>query len=144
VFSAAILRHLDSLGLVVFGRTGNDAFLEDLPDKPVIAVAAYTRPGGADTDGGHGYDEPAVQLLVRADPAGGRARSGYERAQAIRDALHGLSGVTLAAGTVDEVWLVQMLATSSEPVNIGDDPDNRPRWSVTFRAETYAPTALRP
>lgn len=148
MFSSAVLRHLDTLGLLTYGRAGTDAFLEDLPDKPVAAVAAFARPGGADTDGGHGYDEPGVQLLVRGDKTNpatpGRARSGYTRAQAIRDALHGLSGVTLAEGTEDEVYVVQMLATTSEPVNIGDDPDDRPRWSVTFRSEVFRPTALRP
>lgn len=148
MFASAIGHYLDSLGLVTYGRAGNDFYLEDLPDKPVAAVAAFTRPGGAETDGGHGYDEPAVQLLVRGDHTSpqtpGRARSGYQRARAIRDALHGLSSVTLAPGTEDEVYVVQLLATASEPTNIGDDPDNRPRWSVTFRAEVYRPTALRP
>jgi hypothetical protein len=135
------------VGLVVYGRAGTDAFLEDMPDKPVAAVAAFARPGGAETDGGHGYDEPAVQLLIRGDKTNpqtpGRARSGYDRALAIRDALHGLSGVTLAEGTDDEVYVVQCLATQSEPTNIGDDPDDRPRWSVPFRLEVFRPTALR-
>lgn len=147
MFAAAILRHLDARGLVVFGRTGTDAFLEDLPDTPVAAVAAFTRPGGADTDGGHGYDEPGVQLLVRGDhknPATpGRARAGYSRAKAIRRELHGLAGVMLAEGTEDAVWLVQLLAVTSEPVNLGDDKDDRPRWSIEFRGETFDPTALR-
>ncbi|TFV91407.1 minor capsid protein [Blastococcus sp. CT_GayMR16] len=148
MISSALLQYLDSIGIVVYGRTGNDAFLEDLPDQPVAAVAAFTRPGGADTDGGHGYDEPAVQFLVRGNKANpatpGRARAGYTRAVAIRDALHGLSGVTIAEGTDDEVYVVQCLATQSEPTNIGDDPDDRPRWSVPFRLEVYRPTALRP
>lgn len=144
MFSAAVLRHLDTAGLLVHGRPGADAFLETLPDTPAAAVAAYTRPGGADTDGGHGYDEPGVQLIVRGDGSGGRARSGYERAVALRAALHGLAQTMLADGTPDAVWLVQMLATTSEPVNIGDDPDDRPRWSITFRAEVYRPSTLRP
>lgn len=148
MISAALLHYLDSLGLVVFGRAGNDAFLEDLPDKPVAAVAVFARPGGADTDGGHGYDEPAVQFLVRGDHTSaatpGRARAGHTRAVAIRDALHGLAGVTIAKGTPDEAYVVQCLATQSEPTNIGDDPDDRPRWSIAFRMETYRPSALRP
>lgn len=144
MFSAAVLRHLDSAGLVVFDRAGTDAFLETLPDKPVRATAAFTRPGGTGTSGGHGWDEPAVQLLIRDDGATGRARAGYERAKGIRDALHGLSSLLLAPGTPDEVWVVQILATTSEPVNLGDDKDDRPRWSVTFDAEVRNPTALRP
>lgn len=146
MITAAILRHLDAAGLVTFGRTGNDAFLEDMPDKPVASVAAYSRPGGAETDGGNGYDEPGFQLIVRGDPGGGvgRARSGYTRAKAIRAALHGLSAVTLAPGTDDEVYLVQCLAVTSEPVNLGDDPDDRPRWTIDFRTEVWQPTALRP
>lgn len=143
---AAFLRYLDTAGLVVFGRTGTDAFIENLPDAPAAAVAAFTRPGGAETDGGHGYDEPGVQFLVRGDPTGvgGRYRSGYDRAVQIRRALHGLASVTLAEGTADEVWLVQCLATQSAPTNIGPDPDNRPRWSVEVRCEVYDPSPLRP
>jgi hypothetical protein len=148
VITAAFLRYLDDAGLLVYGRDGADAFLEDLPDVPVAAVAAFARPGGAETDGGHGYDEPGVQLLVRGDPddpdTPGRARSGFGRASAIRAALHGLHSVTLAEGTEDEVWLVQCLATQSQPTNLGDDPDDRPRWSIDFRTEVYQPTPLRP
>lgn len=143
MLTAAFLRHLDTRGLVVFDRAGTTAFLEDLPDKPVDAVAAYSRPGG-ETDGGHGYDEPGVQFLVRRGSGAGRARAGYDAAMAIRTELHGLASVTLAPGTPDEVWLVQCLATTSEPVNLGDDPDNRPRWSISFRTEVYRPSALRP
>jgi hypothetical protein len=147
MIAAALLRYLDAKGLVVFGRTGTNAFLETMPDKPVRSVAAFTRGGGAGTDGGHGYDEPAVQFLVRTDPkaqgATGRARDGYVWASQIRDALHGLSGVTIAAGTDDEVYVVQCLATQSEPTNIGDDADDRPRWSVPVQLEVYRPTPLR-
>lgn len=148
MITAALFLYLDTLGLVTYGRTGADAFLEDMPDTPVAAVAGFVRPGGAETDGGNGYDEPAVQFLVRGDKNNpltpGRARSGYQRAGAIRDALHGLSGVTLAPGTEDQVYVVQCLATQSEPTNIGDDPDDRPRWSIPFRLEVYRPTLLRP
>lgn len=144
MFAAALLRHLDSLGILVYGRPGTDGFLNALPDVPVDAVAAYGRPGGADTDGGHGYDEPAAQFIVRGDHKTGGRRAGYDRATAIRDALHGLSGVTIAAGTDDETYVVQCLATQSEPTDLGGDPDNRPRWSVPVRAEVYRPTLLRP
>jgi hypothetical protein len=148
VITAAFLRYLTAQGLVTYGEDNPDAFLEDMPDTPVAVVVAFARPGGAETDGGNGYDEPGVQILVRGDPddpgTPGRARSGYGRASAIRAALHGLHSVTLAEGTEDEVWLVQCLATQSQPINLGDDPDDRPRWSIDFRTEVYAPTALRP
>lgn len=145
MFAAALLRHLTGLGILTYGQAGADAFLNNLPDKPVEAVAVYGRPGAAETDGGHGYDEPAAQFIVRGDhkTIAGR-RAGYARAQQIRDALHGLSGVRLAAGTDDELWLVQCLVTQSEPTDLGGDPDGRPRWSVPVRAETYRPTVLRP
>lgn len=145
MFVVALLRYLDSLGIVVYGRAGTDAFLNNLPDVPVDAVGAYARPGGAETDGGNGYDEPGAQFIIRGNhkgPAGRRA--GWDRARAIRDALHGLSAVRLAAGTPDEMWVVQVLATTSEPVDIGGDPDRRPRWSVEVRGEVHRPTALRP
>jgi hypothetical protein len=148
VISRALLQHLDGLGLLTYGRHGADAFLEDLPDTPVAAVAAFARPGAADTDGGNGYDSPGVQFVVRGDPGNaqtpGRASSGFQRATAIRRALHGLTSQTIAEGTDDEVWLVQCLAVQSQPVNIGDDADNRPRWSVEVQCEVYDPTPLRP
>lgn len=144
MFVVALLRYLDTAGILVYGRTGADAFLNNLPDTPVDAVGAYGRPGGAETDGGHGYDEPGAQFIVRGNhkgPAGRRA--GWDRARSIRDALHGLAGVQIGTGA-DTMWLVQCLATTSEPVDIGGDPDNRPRWSVEVRAEVHRPTALRP
>lgn len=143
MITAAFLRYLNAQGLVVFGTTGTNAFLEELPDQPDVAVAAYARPGGADTDGGHGYDEPAVQFLVRGGTGTGKARPGYNKAKAIRDALHGLSQITLAPGTPDEVYLIQCLATTSEPTNIGDDNSDRPRWSITVRCEVRNVTPLR-
>lgn len=142
MFTAAVLHYLDTLGLVTFGRAGTDAFLEGFPDQPVRAVAAFSRPGGVATAGGWGYDEPSVQLLVR-DTGPGRARAGFERAARLRDALHGLASITLAPGTPDEVWVVQILATTSQPINLGDDKDDRPRWSITFDAEVRHQTALR-
>lgn len=148
MITRAFAHYLDGLGLLTYGRAGTDAFLEDLPDKPVASVGIYSRPGGAGTDGGHGYDEPGVQFVVRGDPndpdTPGRAASGYARAESIRKALHGLASVTLGEGTADAVWLVQCLATQSAPVNISDDADNRPKWSVEVRCEVYDPTALRP
>lgn len=145
MFVVALLRYLDTLGIVVYGRSGTDAFLNNLPDVPVNAVGAYARPGGAETDGGHGYDEPGAQFIVRGDHKAGQGRrAGWDRAKAIRDALHGLSAMRLAQGTADEMWLVQCLATTSEPVDIGGDPDNRPRWSIEVRGEVYRPTVLRP
>lgn len=141
MFTAAIARHLDTLGLGVHGRTGATIFLDDLPAKPYAAIGVYARPGAGETDGGHPYDEPAFQVLVREDTTS--YRPGYERAKAVRDALHGLAAVTLAPGTPDEVYVVQILATG-EPVNLSDDTSNRPRWAVSFRAEVLAPTPLRP
>jgi hypothetical protein len=147
VISRALLRYLDGLGLLVYGRHGADAFLEELPDKPVAAVGAFARPGAADTDGGNGYDSPGVQFLVRGDPddpqTPGRAGSGFTRAADIRKALHGLTSLTLAEGTADEVWLVQCLAVQSQPVSLGVDADNRPKWSVEVQCEVYEPTPLR-
>lgn len=144
MFVAALLRHLTTRDVLKYGTSGADAFVQNLPDKPVEAVGGYSRPGSAGTDGGHGYDEPGAQFIVRGDhksPAGRRA--GYARAQRIRDELHGLAGVTLAPGTDDEVYLVQCLATTSEPIDLGGDPDGRPRWSIEVRSEVYRPTALR-
>lgn len=141
MFTAAIARHLDTLGMGVHGRSGATIFLDDLPATPAAAMGVYALAGAGDTEAGHPFAEPGFQIILREDTTA--YRPGYEKIRAIRDALHGLSQQRLAPGTPDEVWVVQILATG-EPVNLGDDASNRGRWSQSFSAEIYDPRALAP
>lgn len=142
MFTAAICRHLHAQGLVTFDAEGADCFLETAPREPVNAVAVSARPG-SEASGGHGYDAPGFQVIVRADGDTGQAREGYERAAAIRDELHGVSAAPLGTGSVDETHFVSIHAESSAPVSLGRDDANRHRWSVSYRCEYRHVTALR-
>lgn len=138
MLTAAIARHLAELDPDLFGtfdEPGASIHLEQLPDEPVDAVGIFARPGPLD-DNLDGYDYEAVQILVRRDASGGRARSGYTVAKAIRDRLNGLRHVTLAPGTADEVRLVKCLTDDSGPYNLGDDANGRPRWAIRFTTQT--------
>lgn len=143
MLSVAVARHLHAAGLVVYGRAGADCFLEGWRPQPAGQVALFMRPGRAGTSGGDGWDWPGVQALVRADRPD-HARTSYERAVGLRDALHGLSHQWLDRGGPDEVWVTQLLATTSAPVSLGADTEGRLQWSVTFDGEVRNATALRP
>lgn len=133
MLSAALARHLDALDLVTFDAPGADAFLEDLPSDPVDAVGIFTQAGPRPVL----LRRPVVQVLVRADPnaSTGRARTGFERAQAILEALDGTGHAVWGAGSVDEVRVAWCLAQQSSPVDIGVDENGAPRWSVRFDVE---------
>lgn len=136
--TAAIARHLHSLGAVVFDQVGADCFLETLPTEPVDAVAVMSLPGGRDDY--EQWGRAGFQLVVRADGTTGQAREGYERAADLRAVLHGLRHVTLAPGTGDELRLVWCRAETRTPVSLGRDPEQRVKWAVTFDALVELPT----
>lgn len=143
MLTAAFARHLAALDPESFGTfdvADATIHLDQLPDQPADAIGIFARPGPVD-DMLDGYDREAIQILVRRDPAPGRARTGYEVAKDIRDALNGLRHVTLAPDTPDEVRLVKCIADDSGPYNLGDDPNARPRWSLRFTTQTVHDTA---
>lgn len=130
VLTAAIAHWLDAQGHGVYGRAGTNLFLEELPSSPVDAVSVGVKAApGPDLSG---YDRQGIQVVVRHKTGNGRARPGYERAQQLRDALHGLRHTTLAEGTPDEVRVVWCLADDGGPTNLGDDGTGVPRWSLRF------------
>lgn len=140
MLTAAFARYLDAQSLVVFDRDGADCFVETLPAEPVDAVGLWSRPGPhADLTE---LSRSGLQAVVRSTPDTGRARAGYTRCVALRDALHGLRHVTLAPGTEDEARLISCIARTDEPVNLGDDTNGRPRWSITFDLQTVHATPL--
>lgn len=142
MLTAAIARHLTTshpeLGLV-YDADGTNQFLQELPNAPTDAVAwLFSVSPPADLSDTR---VSGLQAIVRWTAGTGRARSGYQVARSILDTLHGLHGITLAPGTEDETVLVSLLADTAEPINLGDDTNGVPRWSLRFQAQTVAVTA---
>lgn len=144
MLTAAIARYLADLDETVYGTfsttEASTIHLEELPEKPVDAIAVAFKTGPPDNTG-DGYAREALQIIVRRQNTAGRSRTGYDVARSIRDALDGLRYVTLAEGTDDEVRLCWCLADDSGPVNLGDDANGVPRWSLRFTTLTKHDTA---
>lgn len=117
--------------------TGGTIHLSKMPAEldDGIAVQRY---GLGESDSTLDYDEIGVQVRVRGPR--GDTRVGEAKADAVYAALHGLGSRTLAGGT----WLQLMVGTQGGPIYIGDDPQDRPEWTVNFRAEiSRSTTGLR-
>lgn len=130
---------LSNLGLGSYtpaGTTG-DIYLTQAADTPdnAIAVARY---GGIESDSLLGYDQPTVQIRVRGDNIDPSVSE--QRAQAIYDALHGMSTRYLVPGGT---YLVLCIGTSGGPIYIGTDLKNRFEWSTNFRMEIRNASAQR-
>lgn len=136
MLTIAVAKHLNRAGLVVYGQSGADAFLEGFRPAPAAQVALFAREGRAGVPEGYGSEWPGVQALVRAG-APGVAQESYDKAMGLRAALHGLRQTRLDAGGPDEVWVVQCTATTAQPVSLGPDPEGRLRWSVTWDFQTH-------
>ena len=132
-----IALYLQSKGILTFDPNGvtGDTFIETMPDSPTNAVMLASF-GGDEPDIRHPYDTRRFQVLVRGgvDPRPAKAR-----AQAIYDALQGLSGVTLADGT----YVVAIGGVQSGPIRVGQDENNRHRFSLNFWVRLKAPTEHR-
>jgi hypothetical protein len=138
MLTAAVLRYLDSIDLVVFGRAGADAFLERAAEEADDAVAIVSQPGRESRL--DEYDWPDFQVICQSGP---QPRSAYDRAMRIRDALNGLRYVVLADGTPDRVDVNWIIAKQSAPVNLQVSTAGMFRYSLGYRAEIRRATALR-
>jgi hypothetical protein len=129
---------LAELGLGTYDPdgAGGDIFLAAMPITPDAAVV-LSRQAGVESDAGLAYDEPVVRVRVRAAPR--NATAGEARAQAIYDAVHGLSNRRLPGDT----WLVSSVGTEAGPVYVSRDNNDRDEWAVTMRMELHRPTANR-
>lgn len=142
----AVAKHLDGLELVTYAE--DDAwesgpppiFVGHMPAEPDTAVMILAS-GGPPTAGRYGYDEPAVQLLVRGPR--------YDRrpAKALADSLYGalqnLHQVVLDDGGADEAHVVRCLAQQSHPVDLGRDENERHELSINFVLRVRALTTHR-
>lgn len=142
MIAAALAIYLHSLGLVDYqDDLGGDCFVHRLPATPdeVVAVTAY----GANPIAGSetlGYDEPTLQLHVRGttDP-----RTGEARAQNIYGEMQGLSHVTMAPGTADEVRIISCICPQTGPVYLGADKSGRHEYVVNVALHIRNQTAHR-
>ncbi|MGW3711347.1 minor capsid protein [Streptomyces albogriseolus] len=127
-----IARYLDTLGLLDYDPTGTagDTFVGTMPPAPGEAVA-LTLYGDGTTAARDDADTARLQIRVRGttDP-----RDSERRCLALRDALHGLAGVTLPDGT----HLV--LATAPRPSPMGADGNGRHEHVTNAALDIAAPT----
>ncbi|MFW6202562.1 MAG: minor capsid protein [Gemmatimonadota bacterium] len=111
------------------GWTSTKRHLHDDADQ----VVALTDDGGPPPEiatssglGDQAIADVGVQALVRA--ARLKADDSYDKAEAIRDALHGLTDTTLGA-----TRYIRVRAMTSEPVFAGFDSNGRPTHTIAFR-----------
>ena len=133
-----VMKYLAEKGIVSYSETGgaNNIFMGRLPAEPSFAVAVNPS-GGYNASIKHDYDLPTIQILVRGtvDP-----RTGYEKAMAIYDALHGFgSGAFVAGG----YWVVKCEGIQSEPIYIGQDENGRHMYTLNFVIEVKRPSMYR-
>lgn len=138
MLTAAFARHIADLDPDRYGTfdvPGASIALQDMP-VAVDGIGVFVKPGRVEYGVPDGYDYESIQIIVRRDKARGRARSGYEVAKDLRDALHGLRHVDLAPGTEDEVRLIRCLADDNGPTDLGVDANGHRRWSLRFDTQT--------
>lgn len=84
-------------------------------------------PAPAGTLGDSAQKEPAVQVRVRAEPWDGDAA--HAKAQEVWDALHGQMRVEINGN-----FYARIKAQTPQPIFIGYDDQNRPEFTISFRA----------
>lgn len=127
-----LARHLAALGLLTYDPTGTsgDTFIETMPPRPDAAVSLTLYDAGPPTARDDAADQ-RLQIRVRGGPD---PRVSRRRAQAIYDALHGLTDVQLGDGT----YLVLVTARGI-PAPMGNDTTGRHEHAVNFDVATAGP-----
>lgn len=104
-----------------------------LPDE---AISLYQR-GSGEADVELPYDEPGLQVLVRAAASSAGAMRSMDMAQEIYDLFHGLGELT-----VNGIYIVSVIGLQSGPVFIGRDAQGRAEYSINFRIEVLNPARV--
>lgn len=116
-----LIAHLEAEG-VVGGSTGWTAYASYLPDTPNRVIAVFETGGGEpDQTDGTPYDLPTFQVRGRAGP--------HEYAllrDKMQDVFEALNNATPAG-------FVYIFATTSGPLDLGRDTNERPHLSWNFR-----------
>ena len=128
MINSEIAQYLEANGHGTYDPTGTNGniFIDALPSEPDKAIMIEST-GGAEMDSKLGYDMPTRRILVRGeqDP-----REPKRLAKDIYNDLHGFSNDTLVT---DGIFVVGVHGIQSGPVNIGQDDNNRHRFSINFR-----------
>lgn len=123
-----------NVGLVSSGNTAGTIFVGFLPSTPDDCIALYAT-GGFPADGKWGYDEPTIQVWIRARTHIDAAT----KAQTVYDLFQGMHATTLPNGT----YVVNSLGLQSAPTLIGRDTDERTEYSLNFRMRIRNRTSNR-
>lgn len=121
--------YADASGLGVYDPDGDTGtiYLGVLPDTPDDLISIFLR-GGADRDPDNEYISALVQIIVRSR----NKLQGMEKAQSTLGVFHGFHGNSFIDGGLH---IVDCLANQGEPVDIGQDADDRYEWSLNFTIE---------
>lgn len=145
MITAALAKYLDAQGIGIYHEdgAGSTIFIEHEPPSPDELIALRGTGGNPLPPVGAtiGYDEPTVQLIVRGpidDP-----RAAYETARALYSALVGLSHVTFDESGTDELRVLLITSTQSEPYHLGADENGRHRYTLNLAAHVRAATTHR-
>lgn len=133
-----IARYLDAEDIGSYEPASADGsiFIQKLPQTPDEAIAIFSS-GGFEASGKWGYDAPTVNIQVRGephDPIGALAK-----AREVYGALQGLHAVTLPDGT----RVINCRGIQSGPVSLGQDDEDRFRFSLNFQLEVRNVTQNR-
>lgn len=110
----------DLLVTAAVGTQGTDLFIGFQSDKVHACVAVYEGPG-RDPNPKWALDFPAVQVIVRSAP--GAYTTGRAKAQAVKDALLGISPDSTTRG----------IAMRGDINPLGQDESGRFEWSLNFQ-----------
>ena len=114
----------DVLDDAALGTFGTDLFVSKLPDSPDACVCVFDT-GGFAPESGYVYERPTVQVQVRG--AVGAYEAAYNKAVAVKNALHDLHNQSWGVSRYIGIWAM------SDVLHLGYDDKNRPLFSVNFR-----------
>lgn len=120
-----IADYLDSKGNVFGGSTGwafSVGFLPDGPDQ-VVAILDASGPSGFPTIS---IDFPGIQVIVRGSAGGEEYKDSWLKVKQVKDYLLGMPN---APAQFPELW---GCVERGQPIPIGADDKNRPRWSYNL------------
>lgn len=125
----AAASHADTLAAWTWAPTATtgNVFTEYEPPTPDVALTISGRPGVASSD--RPADRPGLQLIVRGAPYD--HDGGHALAAALLDHFT-VDQETWGTGTDHAQYVEGCTPSQSEPIPLGRDDNQRPRWSLNF------------
>lgn len=123
-----IAKKLHEAGVARFDQEGVDGniFIGYMPDGPDAAISIYPTEGLQD-DLWNNTQYPAVQILMRGNSD---VRVALNMAEGVYNELSKLSGTSM-----DGLYVINCVASTYSPVNLGMDSRGRFECTYTFRFE---------